>query len=106
MRQKQDAIVSGPLHTSHPELYAIAERVFWWLTPEQALQDPLRFAAQVMTFANWDEAQATLAALGESTFREVLRNPPAGVFDARSWNYWHLRFGISPVPALPKRKLP
>jgi hypothetical protein len=37
-----------------------------------------------------------------SALREVLAHPPAGVFDPRSWNYWHIVFGME-TPALPKR---
>lgn len=42
----------------------------------------------------------------ESAFREVLAHPPAGVFDPRSWNYWHVAFGINPVPDLQSAGLP
>ncbi len=41
----------------------------------------------------------------ESALREVLANPPAGVFDPRSWSYWHVRFGLEPGE-LPRRTLP
>jgi hypothetical protein len=43
--------------------------------------------------------------LGRDAFRKVLENPPPGVFDKRSWNYWHLVFGLTSVPPLPERKL-
>jgi hypothetical protein len=43
---------------------------------------------------------------GLDAFRRVLATPPPGVFDPRSWNYWHVVFGIAPIPPLPVRKLP
>ena len=43
---------------------------------------------------------------GADLFRQALWAPPAGVFDARSWNYWHLVFDITPVPPLPTRTFP
>jgi len=84
-------------------LRAVARRVFWWLEPDRALSDPIRFAAQVMTYGNWTDVQSTKAALGEEALRCVLANPPAGVFDARSWVYWHHYFHIAPIPPLPTR---
>jgi hypothetical protein len=95
-------VVSAP---HDPALLEVSSRVLWWLTPEQGLEDTLRFVAQVMVFGTWDDVQTTLRIVGEANFRQVLSSPPAGVFDPRSWNYWHLRFGISPVPKLPTRKL-
>ena len=84
-------------------LQKIAQKLFWWKPPSDALADPIRFAAQVMTYGNWDDVQQTKAAWGENTFRQALTNPPVGVFDARSWVYWHHYFGIETIPPLPKR---
>ncbi len=88
-----------------PELLPVAAKVFWWGTPEQALQDPRRFAAQVMTYGDWEDVRATLRLLGEAVFKAALDNPPPGVFDQKSWNYWHLFFRRTPVPPLPRRRL-
>ena len=101
----------GPIETAGPTipspgndaLRGVARRVFWWLTPEEAMADQLRLAAQVMTWGTWDDVQTTLAVLGEETLRRALLTAPAGVFDARSWVYWHNYFRISPVPPLPRR---
>jgi len=90
---------------SREALEAVARRLFWWLSPAQALANPLRFAAQVMTYGNWEDVQISVAILGEDVFRQALANPPAGVFDGRSWSFWHVRFGIKPVPPIPTRKL-
>jgi len=83
----------------------IARRLFWWKSAQEALADPTRFAAQVMTYGNWEDVQDSLRILGEPLFRETLKQPPSGVFDARSWNYWHIKFQMLPVPPLPTRKL-
>ncbi len=42
---------------------------------------------------------------GVDALRAVLADAPPGVFDRRSWSYWHARFGIAPVPPLPRRRL-
>ena len=95
-----DGIIEIPV-----SLCRIARRLFWWKSPEEALSAPIRFVSQVMTFGTWDDIQVALAEFGEDAFRAALDSPPAGVFDARSWNYWHLVFGRTPVPPLPERAL-
>ncbi len=86
------------------ELSGIAAKVIWWQTPAVALANPERFLAQVMTLGTWREVRAVKDAVGWNAFREVLANAPPGVFDARSWNYWHGFFGL-PAPGLPQRSL-
>jgi hypothetical protein len=86
-------------------LLAVAAKVFWWGGPEEALADLPRFVAQVMTYGDWEDVTRTLRALGEQAFADVLDHPPPGVFDEKSWNYWHLWCGRSPVPPLPNRQL-
>jgi len=70
-------------------LRKVAQRVFWWLPPEEGMRDAVRLAAKVMTLATWDDVQTARAALGEDGFRRALLAPPPGVFDMRSWHYWH-----------------
>ncbi|HYO16497.1 MAG TPA: hypothetical protein VE685_25145 [Thermoanaerobaculia bacterium] len=88
------------------DLENVAQRLFWWKPPSEALTDPIRFLAQVMTYGTLEDVLVARRHFPESAFREVLAHPPAGVFDPRSWNYWHVAFGISPVPDLPKRQFP
>lgn len=84
-------------------LTEIAERLFWWMPPQDALADPLRFVAQVMALGSDRDVQAVEAQLGTEVFERVLDHPPAGLFSARRWNYWHVRRHRSPVPSLPQR---
>lgn len=88
------------------DLEHVAKRLFWWKPPVEALADPIRFLAQVMTYGTVEDILAAKRYFSDAAFREVLANPPAGVFDPRSWHYWHLVFGISPVPPLPTRQIP
>ncbi len=89
-----------------PDLERLARRMFWWKTPTEALAWPRRFLAQVMTLGTWDDLHVARRYWTEADFRAVLLDPPPGVFDARSWSYWHCVFGIEPVPPLPWRRLP
>jgi hypothetical protein len=83
----------------------LARRLVWWKTPEAALADRNRFLAQVMTYGTWTDIQETTRTWSEAAFREALRHAPPGVFDPRSWSYWHHVLDLLPVPPLPKREL-
>ena len=87
-------------------LLALARRLFWWKTPEEALSNQNRFLAQVMTYGTWRDIQEARRHFAETAFREALQDAPAGVFDKRSWTYWHHALHLTPVPPLPQRKLP
>ena len=88
-----------------PLLLPIAKRVFWWGDPEEWLGDAIRFAAQAMTYGDWDDTVAVWKILGDGLLRQVLHSPPPGVFDLKSWTYWHRRYNLA-VPPLPERKIP
>jgi hypothetical protein len=86
------------------QLLPVARRVFWWGQPEEWLDYAVRFTAQVMTYGDWDDVRTTHRLLGDEAFLEVPANPPPGVFDIKSWTFWHLRYHKE-VPPLPQRVL-
>lgn len=83
----------------------LARRLVWWREPDAALADPRRFLAQAMTDANLDEMRFLREVYGDDALRSVLEDPPPGVFDRRSWAYWHVKLGYDTVPPLPVRQL-
>ena len=87
-------------------LSSLATRLIWWKKPADALVDRRRFLAQVMTLGTWNDISEAKHFWTEENFREALREAPPGVFDVRSWTYWHHRLDLLPVPPLPTRKLP
>jgi len=89
-----------------PDLITVAERVVWFENAEKSLRDPTRFLAYLMTYGTLDEIRTAKKYYSPEDFEAVLDNPPAGVFDPRSWKYWNLVYGRTPVPPLPKRKIP
>lgn len=86
----------------YEQLLPVAKRVFWWDDSNAWLSIPHRFVAQVMIYADLNDTGLTLQLLGDEMFREVLRKPPPGVFDLKSWTFWHVHYGL-PVPPLPTR---
>ena len=100
--QPAESVLTPAVRTA---LLPVARRVFWWGQPKDWLDDPARFVAQVMTYGDWNDTTVALELLGEASFKQVLQNPPAGVFDIKSWVYWHHRFQLE-APPLPGRRLP
>jgi len=87
-------------------LLNVARRVVWFQEPDETLDDPAQFLAHVMTYGAIEDLAALRGIVGPREFAEVLNHPPPGVFDPRSWAYWHLRYGAQPTPPLPTRALP
>ena len=88
------------------DLRRVAKRVVWFKTPEEVLEDKQLFLAHVMTYGTLEDIVTAMKYYSDADFDFVLTDPPAGIFDRRSWNYWNLRFRHEPVPPLPRRKFP
>jgi hypothetical protein len=88
------------------EMLDLARRLVWFTSPEAALDEPRTFLAHVMTFGLLEDVLLVRSALGTDAFRQVLDQPPAGIFDARSWAYWNLLYERWPTPPLPERLIP
>jgi hypothetical protein len=90
--------------TATPELAVIAARIIWFEEPGQALADPVRFLSYAMRYGTAADIVALgSAGIGLDDYREALERAPAGIFDRRSWTYWHLKCGYPAVPPLPER---
>ena len=75
--------------------------VVWLDSPEQTLSNPQLFLAHLMVYGTLEEVLAVKQHFTNRDFQNVLDNPPAGIFDPRSWAYWNLLFGIQPPTPLP-----
>jgi hypothetical protein len=87
---------------SKDDISEIAQRLIWWESPEEALGRPARLIMQVMTRGRWEDVLFLQGVYGKQAFKEALLHAEPGVFDIKSWNYWHVVFGL-PVGPLPKR---
>lgn len=87
------------------ETRALAERLVWFESPEEALADPIRFMAYAFASATHEEMKVLRTYLDEDDFTEALDKAPAGIIDPRSWAYWNARMGRYPAPPMPKRQL-
>ena len=80
--------------------------LLWWMSPEDARARPRRLLQQVMAIGLPAHVAEARDHWTEAEFRVALHNAPPGVFDPRSWAYWHTVLNLLPVPPLPKRLLP
>lgn len=86
-----------------PQLEAVARRCVWFEEPKRALKNPARFIAYVLTYGTAQDVMKLRAAISDEALREALQHAPPGIYDARSWHYWHLMLGLSPTPPMPQR---
>ena len=89
-----------------PELLNMARRVVWFKAPEEALQDTVLFVNHVMIWGNPEDVATMRRHFDDDQLRRALRDAYPGIFDARSWAYWHCVLGMASVPPLPVRRLP
>ena len=94
------------LLANDPRAEAMARKYVWWQPPERTLADRLLLLAQMMTLGTVDDVRWLVGRVSEDDLRAVLRDPPVGIFNGRSWTFWHLRLGCHPAPELPARPTP
>jgi hypothetical protein len=92
--------------SAHQDMNEVARRLVWFEPPDKALANPARFLAYAMTYGTHDDMKIIRRHVSDSALREALTQAPAGVFDPRSWAYWHVRLGCTDVPPLPERRIP
>ncbi len=88
------------------ELLAVARRIFWFGTPEEALEFPRRFLTYAMTYASDEDIEILRKYMSDADFRAALDDPVPGIFDRISWVKWNERDGRTPSPPFPKRRIP
>ncbi len=85
---------------------AMARKYVWWQPAERTLRDRRLLVAQMMTLGTADDARWLVSRVTAAELRDVLRDPPVGVFNRRSWVFWRRRLGLDPAAPLPARRLP
>jgi len=88
------------------DLLAVAKRIFWFGTPEEALEFPKRFLTYAMTCASNEDIEILPKYFSNDDFRATLDDPAPGIFDRSSWAKWNERYNRIPIPPLPRRKIP
>ena len=87
------------------ELLAAAKRIFWFGTPEEALEFPKRFLTYAMTYASDEDIEILRKYFTDDDFKATLDDPAPGIFDRSSWAKLNERSKRTPVPPLPRRTI-
>ena len=88
------------------ELTDIARRVVWYQDPQMTIQSPTVFLSHAFRYGSltdWVEIEKYFSL---SVILDVLNDPQVGIIDPVSWHFWHVYYGILPVPPLPTRAVP
>src|ERR1700722_4629857 len=79
------------------DLLRVAPRVIWFEPTEEALANPVRFVAYLMTYGTLEDIKVVRRYLDLNDFREALEHaPPGSIIDRRSWAYWNTVTGRYP----------
>jgi transcriptional regulator with XRE-family HTH domain len=90
---------------THTLLAQLRKRYIWWEIPGSEPTEE-RIIAQVMELGSYEDTQSLEEKIGLPKMKQVLANAKPGWFSSKSWNYWHLRLGVSEsnhVPPMPRR---
>ena len=87
------------------EMQDVARRVVWFEPPEKALENPILFMTQLMTYGHLDDVVTVMQHVPMSEFEKTLDDPVPGIFDRASWRFWNAKCGRDPDMPLPERKL-
>ncbi|MCL2567352.1 MAG: hypothetical protein FWE18_04590 [Alphaproteobacteria bacterium] len=86
------------------ELLKAARRVIWFQKPEETLKNKIHFLNYLMTYGTEEDILVAYKYYTQKDFKEALKKAIPGIFDVKSWNYWHIVLDITPTPPLPRRK--
>ena len=87
------------------ELRKAARRCIWFEPPEVALKEPGRLAAYIFTYGSQEDVMALRGQIPQDDLQRLLDAVPPGIYDPRSWAYWHLMAGRYETPPIPQCKL-
>jgi hypothetical protein len=65
------------------DLLAVAKRIFWFGTPEEALEFPKRFLTCAMAYTSDEDIEILRKYFSDDDFRATLDNPIPGIFDQK-----------------------
>ncbi len=89
-----------PVILSHPDRFLEpARRLVWWMTPEEALADPLRLVLQIMELGTLADLRLLQNEFSDNQLKNILRNGPAGVLSPRSLRFWQVALDTDAAPA-------
>ena len=72
------------------ELVKVAERINWYVRPEEVLANETLFLNQVMARGHADDVVTVRKYYPQEKLKAAYLKAPAGLFSKRAWAYWGL----------------
>jgi len=88
---------------SPTSLLDVAARVVWFSQPQETLKDPCFFLNHVMVHGRITDIVETRRYFDDDALRHALKHAHPGIWDQRSWSYWHTVLDMLPIPSMPVR---
>ena len=82
---------------------SIAKRVEWWKPPAEVVKNTDNFLCRILALGLWEDVVFVCQHWSDEELIAAIQHAPSGLFDSASWNYWHHRLRLTPVPPLPQR---
>lgn len=97
--------MNRPYIRHSPQLDLLAKKYVWWESTAWAYDHSDILLANIMNLGDWNDIKNLRQIVGDETLKALLENAPPGSFNYRSWDYWHIKFDMLPIPPLPTRNL-
>jgi hypothetical protein len=65
------------------------------------METPEQIVARVMNMGEWDDTCRLVDYVGDEGLCRVIKHTEIGMFNERSWHYWHYRLGLVKVGCVP-----
>jgi len=81
----------------------LAQRLIWWMKPDEALEQPLRLVTQIMDIGTLSDLRLLQKEFTDAELINILKHAPPGVVSARSLRFWQvvLKTNAKPKPRFP-----
>ena len=80
-----------------------AQRLIWWMKPDDALNHPLRLITQMMDIGSLTDLRLLQDEFTDTELVNILKHASSGVLSARSLRFWQvvLKTDAKPKPRFP-----
>jgi hypothetical protein len=85
------------------ELLDLASRVNWFEDSKDVVKNKYKFLNHIMVYGTLDDVKIMLKYYSLHDCKEALQNTQVGLYDYKSWHFWHIALGYDDVLPLPKR---
>ncbi len=76
-----------------------ARRLVWWMTPDEALKQPIRLVTQIMDIGTLSDLRLLQEEFTDKELENILRHASSGVLSGRALRFWQVVLKTDAKPA-------